>query len=77
MRDIERDPNLPGSQRREELAKGVLVYPIRFSREHVSQSVGKVHDPRHLIIYRCRSGALIEISRVLHDSRDIVRHVPE
>jgi plasmid stabilization system protein ParE len=37
-----------------------------------------VHNPRHFLIYRRRDdNAVIEILRVIHDSRDLVRQTSE
>jgi plasmid stabilization system protein ParE len=36
----------------------------------------RVKDPRHFLIYRKR-GDVIEVARIVHDSRDLARHLPE
>jgi toxin ParE1/3/4 len=38
-----------------------------------------VRNPRHFLIYRRRHDhtTVIDILRILHDSRDLARHLPE
>ena len=74
--DIGADPERPGSLQRPELAKGVFVYHLRFSRDRARSDLGVVHHPRHFLVY-CRRGHVVEILRVLHDARDLQRHLPE
>lgn len=76
IRDIEADPERPGSQERPELAKGARVYHLHFSRERARGGAGIVHNPRHFLLYRRGSGGFIEIARVLHDAFDLARHLP-
>lgn len=76
IRDIEADPERPGSQERPELAKGVRVYHLRFSRDRAKNSDDIVHSPRHFLLYRTRGGGHIDVARVLHDARDLERHLP-
>lgn len=75
FRDIEKDTERPGSQDRCDLLPGVRAYHLRFSRERARTALGVVHNPRHFIIYR-RRGSWIDILRILHDSRDLTRHLP-
>lgn len=56
------------------MAEGVRIYHIASSRNNVAGD--KVHDPRHVLIYRC-IGNIVEVGRIIHDSRDIARHVPK
>jgi toxin ParE1/3/4 len=76
VRDVAADPERPGVQQRSELAEGILIYHLRFSRDGAKTLSGVVRNPRHFVIYRRREGHLIEILRILHDSRDLVRHMP-
>lgn len=76
LADISADPECPGAQQRPDLAKGVLVYHLRFSRHRASTLLGVVRHPRHFVVYRRREQA-IEVLRVLHDARDLARHLPE
>ncbi len=53
---------------------GARTYHLTFSRKGVEGKVVKA--PRHLILYRLNSASL-EVGRILHDSRDLDRHLPE
>jgi len=74
--DIGEDPERPGVRQRAEFAQDVLVYHVGLSRDRArSRSpLGVVRKPRHLVVYRLR-GRVIEVIRVLHDARDITRHL--
>lgn len=72
--DIRDDPFRPGSRERPEIAPGVRSYHIALSRERAASSVG---SPRHLILYYLLKEDEIAVSRILHDSRDLIRHLPE
>jgi len=75
MRDIADDPEWPGSAARPELmAKGVRTYHLSFSRMRVSEP--RVRNPRHLLLYRCSPADVVVVVRVLHDARDLARHLP-
>ena len=72
--DIQDDPNRPGVKGRPEaLNPDVRLYHLSSSRERVSGQ--PVKEPRHFIAFR-QKAEVIEILRVLHDSRDMVRHLP-
>ena len=74
--EVAADPERPGSKERPELqAKGIRTYHLSFSRDRVSGQ--RVTEPRHLLVYRRREDGVIEIVRILHDSRDIQLHLPE
>jgi toxin ParE1/3/4 len=79
LTDIGDDPERPGVQQRSDLAEGALVYHLRFSRGHAKSGLGVVRNPRHFVIYRRHRDqtTVIEILRVLHDSRDLARHFHE
>ena len=74
--DLEADPERAGSRERPELAEGVRTYHLLFSRGRSGATAGLVRNPRHFVIYR-RVGNVIEVARVLHDARDLHRHLPE
>jgi toxin ParE1/3/4 len=74
--DIEEDVARPGSLERSDLDPGIRSYHLRFSRNRARSSLGLVNNPRHFIIYRPRQ-RLIDILRILHDGRDLQRHLPE
>jgi toxin ParE1/3/4 len=74
VRDIGSDPERPGSKELPEIMiRGARIYHISLSRTRVTGS--RVKEPRHFLIYRHR-GKVIEVARVLHDIRDLQRHLP-
>lgn len=73
LADLVENPFRPGAKRRDELFPGIYTYHLALSREHVSE--GRVKSPRHFLVYRVVADR-IEILRVLHDSRDLDRHIP-
>jgi toxin ParE1/3/4 len=78
LKDIGDDPRRAGFQQRDELAPGILVYHLRLSRDRTKSSLGLVHNPRHFLIYRCREDRLmVDVARILHDARELQRHLPE
>ena len=76
LNDIAEDPERPGTRQRPELARGVLVYHVGLSGERARSALGAVRKPRHLVVFR-RDSDVIEVIRVLHDARDIERHLDE
>jgi toxin ParE1/3/4 len=75
--DVAEDPERVGSQNRPEIAPAARTYHLYFSGSRVDANAGRVRRPRHFLLYRiCRDGA-IEIGRVLHDSMDLAKHLPE
>jgi toxin ParE1/3/4 len=77
LRDIVADPERPGSQERPDLARGIRTYHLFFSRERAKAGLGMVKTPRHFLIYRLRDESVIDVVRVLHDARDLERHLPQ
>ena len=76
LKDISADPERPGSTDRPEIMlEGARVYHLQFSRSRVSGP--GVKAPRHILLYRRRSDGVIEVARILHDGRDLARHLPE
>jgi len=74
LREIEADPERPGSQERPEtMTNGAMSYHISLSRTRVSGITLK--EPRHFILYR-REDGLVEVARILHDGRELARHLP-
>ena len=75
LRDIEADPNRPGSRERPEIMiEGARTYHLWFSRSRVRGEA--VKTPRHFLPYRVREH-IIEVGRILHDGRDLQSHLPE
>jgi toxin ParE1/3/4 len=54
-------------------APHAYVYHLMFSRERMAGE--RVNAPRHFVLYR-HMDEKVEFARVLHDSRDLARHVP-
>ncbi len=74
--DVAEDPERIGVIRREEIREGAFTYHLWHSRLRVDTSVGRVRKPRHFLLFRVADG-VVEIGRVLHDSMDLDRHLPE
>ncbi|HJS40145.1 MAG TPA: type II toxin-antitoxin system RelE/ParE family toxin [Sphingomicrobium sp.] len=77
LRDLAEDPLRAGSREERTLGAGTRVYHLRHSRERARAIERTVQSPRHILVYRIASVQLVVILRVLHDSMDFVRHVPE
>lgn len=77
LRDLATDPTRPGSLDRSELARGVRTYHLSFSRRHARDASGIVHRPRHFLVFTLRNESTLDILRLLHDARDLERHLPE
>ncbi len=76
LRDIAANPERPGSTERPELSSDARTYHLRFSRDR-ARATGAVKNPRHFLLYRRSDEGVIEVARVLHDARDLERHLPE
>jgi len=75
--DVVEAPERTGSHARPEIATAARTYHLRYSRDRVRKSIGRVHRPRHFLLYRTRDDDQVEIGRVLHDGVDLKRHLPE
>ena len=76
LSDIQADHERPGSKERPEIMiEGARTYHLSLSRTRVSGS--RVTEPRHFLLYRRREDGVTEVARILHDSRDLARHLPE
>jgi toxin ParE1/3/4 len=76
LRDITVDPERLGSIARPELGHSVRSFHLRHSRDHARTTHGRVHRPRHLLLYRVTHLDLIGVGRVLHDGMEVHRHLP-
>ncbi|HEY0797489.1 MAG TPA: type II toxin-antitoxin system RelE/ParE family toxin [Acidisarcina sp.] len=72
--DLGEDPQRPGAQSRDEIREGIYIYHLSFSRRRVRGRT--VKEPRHFILYKQGPDHVIEVLRILHDSRDLARHLP-
>jgi toxin ParE1/3/4 len=75
--DIADQPERAGSLSRPEIVDSARTYHLINSRKRVGRGVGQVRQPRHFILYRLCPDGSVEIGRVLHDSMDLARHLPE
>jgi toxin ParE1/3/4 len=73
--DVADNPVRLGKLERPDLAKGAKTYHLHHSRNHVSRTVGRIHKPRHFLLYRVAADGCLEIARVLHDTMDLARHL--
>ena len=62
-------------ERPEVMIEGARTYHLSLSRRRVSRP--GVKEPRHFLLYRLRGEGVIEVARILHDGRDLQRHLPE
>jgi toxin ParE1/3/4 len=71
--DIGGNPKRPGSRELPTImVDGARTYHLAFSRGR-----GGVKEPRHFLLYRKREDDVIEVARVLHDSRNLELHLPK
>jgi toxin ParE1/3/4 len=77
IRDVVANPERLGSLARPEIASATLTYHLVNSRDRVPARVGRVRRPRHFLLYRVSEDGSVEIGRVLHDTMDLERHVPD
>lgn len=73
LRDIARDPHRNGVVPRAEIAPDLYSYPISLS---ATRSGTRIHQARHFVLYLILSEKEIGVSRILHDSMEISRHIP-
>ncbi len=73
MRDIREDPFRPGSKERPEIGENIRSYHTALSRDRAASGI---KSPRHFILYFLPNEDVVAVSRVLHDSRDLARHIP-
>ena len=75
--DVAENPERTGSRARPEIAVAARIYHLRHSRDRVKKSIGTIHHPRHILVYRVVEADLVDIVRVLHDGMDPKRHLPD
>jgi toxin ParE1/3/4 len=75
LKDIGADPKRPGSRACPDIMiEGARTYHLQFSRNRVGGP--RVKEPRHFLLYRNRADRVVEVFRILHESRDLERHLP-
>jgi toxin ParE1/3/4 len=75
LRDIAADPCRPGCRKRPELGPGIFTYHLLLSARAARSGSGPVKKPRHFLLYRKRGEKVVDVLRVLHDARDLERHL--
>ncbi len=74
--DLADDPARPAAKGHRDLLPGLWFYHLAHSRAHLPGDQ-VVKSPRHFVMFRHSAQGVIEILRILHDSRELARHVPE
>ncbi len=74
--DVAANPERPGCMSRPELSETVRTYPLNYSRNNVFPAANRVKRPQHFLLFRKADRGTVEIGRVLHDSMDLMRHLP-
>jgi toxin ParE1/3/4 len=77
INDVANHPDFLGSSQRPEIAADVRTYHLFQSRNRVTAQAGYAKKPRHFLLYRTRADGTVEIGRVLHDSMEVERHLPD
>lgn len=52
--DVAEDADFAGSRARPEIGVTARTYHLRHSRDRVRKSIGKIHRPRHILVFRIR-----------------------
>jgi len=73
MRKVAADPLGTMTQNRNDLARGIRSFHIRYARS--TEASEKVNRPVHILYYRVIGPEFVEIVRVLHDRMDAPRHL--
>jgi toxin ParE1/3/4 len=77
IEDVAANPELVGSDKRPELTAGCRTYHLFYSRKKAGARGKIIRNPRHFLLYRVSQTGAVEIGRVLHDSMELVQHLPE
>jgi len=77
IQEVAADPELPGSTGRPEICDNCRTYHLFFSREKAGRGSDRIRNPRHFLVYRVTANDAVEIGRVLHDSMELEKHLPE
>ncbi|MBP5857419.1 type II toxin-antitoxin system RelE/ParE family toxin [Marivibrio halodurans] len=74
LKDIREDPYRPGSIERPEIGESIRSFHTSLSRKRAPSDV---KSPRHFVLYFVPQENEVAVSRILHDARDLARHVPD
>jgi toxin ParE1/3/4 len=77
IEQVAADPVIIGSEHRPEIAAHCRTYHLVHARKHAGRRGNRIRSPRHFLLYRVAAGDVVEIGRVLHDSMEMERHLPE
>lgn len=72
--DLGNDPYRIGSRERSDIDEGMRSYHTRHCRD---RSGSGVKSPKHMVIYYLPNEDDLVVSRILHESRNVERHIPE
>jgi toxin ParE1/3/4 len=77
LRDVATEPLRRGSRELPPaFGQGYRMHHLRLSRDRARTAGSGVGVPRHLLVYRVVPPEMVVILRVLHDSMDLLRHLP-
>ncbi len=74
LADIAEEPSQIGSKARTELGKDFRSYRVALSSK---RSGTRIKNARHVVIYVLIDADTCGISRILHESMELLRHIPE
>jgi toxin ParE1/3/4 len=77
IEQVAENPECAGSCSRPEIADRCQTYHLFFSRKAAGRAGDRVRHPRHFLLYRLTESGEVEIGRVLHDSMEMMEHLPE
>ncbi len=77
VEEVAADPEIAQSEPRPEIAKNCRTYHLVHCRQKAGARGDRIREPRHFLLYRVTSAGVVEIGRVLHDSMDLERHLPQ
>ena len=77
LRDVATEPLRRGSRELPPaFGQGYRMHHLRLSRDRARTAGSGVGVPRHLLVYRAVPPEMVVILRVLHNSMDLLRHLP-
>jgi toxin ParE1/3/4 len=74
--EIAANPDVAGSARRPEIADNCRTYHLLHCRKRAGTRGNRIRDPRHFLLYRVTDAGVVEIGRILHDSMELIQHLP-
>jgi toxin ParE1/3/4 len=77
LAEIAENPERAGSSHRPEIVAKCRTYHLFHSRKKAGPRGHRIGKPRHFLLYRVTDAGRVEIGRVLHDSMDLERQLPE